>query len=88
MIMGPRQRFLDSEIAALRDYLDNGGSLMVALEPESAFQLADLEDHLGVARDTAMLVDDMRHLRLTGGPSDARLTVTNRFSTHPSVTTA
>ena len=88
MIMGPRQRFLDSEIAALRDYLDNGGSLMVALEPESAFRLADLEDHLGVARDTAMLVDDMRHLRLTGGPSDARLAVTNRFSTHPSVTTA
>ncbi len=88
MILGPRQRFLDSETEALRDYLERGGSLLLALEPGSDFQLADLEDHLGVARDTAMLVDDMRHLRLTGGPSDARLVVTNRFSTHPAVTTA
>ncbi len=88
MVIGPRHPFLDAEAAALREYLDRGGSLLFALEPGSGFRIDDFRDDLGVEADTAILVDDFRHLRLTGGPSDARLAVTNRFSTHPAVTTA
>lgn len=88
MVIGPRQPFLEAESAALRAYLERGGSLLFALEPGSDFSLEDYEDLLAVEADTALLVDDVRHLRLTGGPSDARFAVTNRFSAHPAVTTA
>lgn len=88
MVIGPRRRFLEAETAALREYLERGGSLLFALEPGAEFSLEDYEDLLAVEADTAVLVDDVRHLRLTGGPSDARFAVTNRFSAHPAVTTA
>lgn len=88
MVIGPRQRFLDAEAAALREYFRRGGSLLFALEPGADFRIDDFRDDLGVEADTAFLVDDLRHLRLTGSPSDGRLAVTNRFSTHPAVATA
>lgn len=88
MVIGPRRRFLEAETAALREYLERGGSLLFALEPGADFSLEDYEDLLAVEADTAVLVDDVRHLRLTGGPSDARFAVTNRFSAHPAVATA
>ena len=87
MVLGPQRPFFDSEAAAVREYLDRGGSVLLALEPGSRFRLSDFRDHLGLDYGAAMLVDDRAHMRETGTAADRRLVVANRFSTHPSVTT-
>ena len=59
------------------------------MEPGSEFQLEDLRDYLGVEYNPAMTIDDQRFI--PGNPpivADRRFIITNRFSTHPSVTTA
>lgn len=88
MIIGPQTPFLDEELNSIREYMDRGGSLLVALEPGSGFQFEELQDDLGVEYDEAMTVDDDLFLpeRLT--LADRRNIITNRFSTHPAVTTA
>ena len=88
MIIGPRTPFLDEELNSIRRYLERGGSLLVALEPGSDFRFEELGDDLGIEYDEAMTVDDDVYVpeRLT--LADRRNIVTNRFSTHPAVTTA
>ncbi len=88
MIIGPQRAFLEAERNAIREYLDRGGSLLVALEPDSDFRLDDFRDQLGVDHDPAMTLNDDRHLRLTGAVSERRNIITNRFSAHASVTSA
>jgi len=88
MIIGPQRAFLEAERNAIREYLDRGGSLLVALEPGSDFRLADFRDRLGVDHDPAMTLNDDRHLVLTGAVSERRNIITNRFSAHASVTSA
>ena len=88
MIIGPQRAFLEAERNAIREYLDRGGSLLVALEPGSDFRLEEFRDQLGVDHDPAMTINDDRHLRLTGAVSERRNIFTNRFSAHASVTTA
>lgn len=88
MIIGPQRAFLEAERNAIREYLDRGGSLLVALEPDSDFRLDDFREQLGVDHDPAMTLNDDRHLRLTGAVSEKRNIITNRFSAHASVTSA
>ena len=87
MILGPQRPFFDSEAGAVREYLDRGGSLLVALESGSEFRIGDFRRRLGVEHDPVTVVDDRNHMRETGTPADRRLIVANRFSAHPSVTT-
>lgn len=87
MILGPQRPFFDSEAAAVREYLDRGGSLLLALESGSEFRVGDFRQRLGVEHDPVTVVDDRNHMRETGTPADRRLIVANRFSAHPSVTT-
>lgn len=87
MILGPQRPFFDSEAGAVREYLDRGGSLLVALESGSEFRVGDFRQRLGVEHDPVTVVDDRNHMRETGTPADRRLIVANRFSAHPSVTT-
>ena len=88
MILGPDRPFLEPEANAIREYVDRGGSLLIALEAGSEFRLADFRDRLGLDHDPVMMIDDQRHFREQGTAADRRYIVTNRFSTHPSVTTA
>ncbi|NNM34650.1 MAG: hypothetical protein HKO53_16340, partial [Gemmatimonadetes bacterium] len=85
--LAPRTPFHASEMGAILEFLDRGGSLLLALEPDTDFEIGPLEARLGLTAG-AMTLDDERHLRETGGPADRRLIVTNRISPHPSVTTA
>ncbi len=85
--LAPRTPFHASEMAAVAAFLDRGGSYLLALEPDSGFELDELGSRLGLRRG-AITLDDERHLRETGGLADRRLIVTNRISSHPSVTTA
>ncbi len=88
MILGPQSAFLDAEMNAVREYLDRGGALLLAMESRSDFQIDELRDYLGVDYSPPMVIDDQRFM--PGTPptvADRRFIVTNRFSTHPSVTT-
>lgn len=86
--LGPKRPFLDEELAALDRYLGGGGSLLLALDPESEFRLGPLEQRLGVRFVPVPLADDRQHLRQRGNLSDRRLIITDRFSSHEAVTTA
>ena len=88
MIIGPRTPFLEEELNSIREYLGRGGSLLVALEPQSGFRFEELGDHLGIEYDEAMTLDDANFVpeRLT--VADRRNIFTNRFSAHAAVTTA
>lgn len=82
MILGPRRPFLEDEMNAVRDYLDRGGALVLALEPGGEFALGGLREDLGVDYEPAMVMDDEWTLS-----TDRRGLVTNQFSMHPAVTT-
>ena len=88
LVIGPRRAFLAEELRALSEYLERGGSLLIAMEPASEFELGQLRAQLGVDFNPVTLADDQRHMRQQGGPADRRLIVTDRFSSHPAVTTA
>lgn len=47
-IVGPALPYLDSELAAIRDYLSKGGKLFLALDPGQRHNLANLTKSLGV----------------------------------------
>lgn len=88
MILAPQQEFHESEMNAIFEYLDRGGSLLIALEPDSEFRFEEFRDRLGIDYDPAMTIDDERHYLQTNTIADRRLVTTNRFSTHPAVSTA
>jgi hypothetical protein len=87
LVLGPSRPFLEPELQAIDRYLERGGSALIALEPEGDFQLGPLRDRLGVDYSRTVLADDRQHLRQRGNISDRRLIVTDRFTSHASVST-
>jgi len=86
-VMGPMKPFLDEEIDALNAWRDRGGALLVALEPGGA-DMSGLLSPMGLSVDLdSRLAIDNYYLKVTGGPGDRVNVVTNKFSSHPSVTT-
>ncbi|MBI4519268.1 MAG: Gldg family protein, partial [Gemmatimonadetes bacterium] len=63
LILGPTSRFLPEELAAVDRYLAEGGALLLALDPQTQFQLGPLEQRLGVLYRGVELADDRQHLR-------------------------
>ena len=88
MILAPQTHFHDSEMNAIFRYMDQGGSVLIALEPGSDFRFEEFRDRLGIDYDPAMTLDDVRHVAERGTIADRRLIGTNRISTHPSVSSA
>jgi hypothetical protein len=88
MIIGPERPFLEEEMLVVQEYLDRGGSLLLALEPGSDFTLEPLRERLGVDFVSVTLADDEQHMRQRGGLADRRLIITNRITGHAAVTTA
>jgi hypothetical protein len=86
MVLGPRAPFDPSELATLAKYLDRGGHLLIAIDPQGAFELGPLEGKLGVTLDRRLIADDKVYLPRRGDASDRNLVITNGFSSHPSTT--
>ena len=64
LVLGPRRPFLDPELEALDRYLERGGSLLLALEPQTEFRMGPLSERLGVEFRDTPLADDMQHVEL------------------------
>lgn len=85
-VIGPKAPFLPEEVAALRGWLRNGGSLLLALDPGSDHGLgALLRDDLGLTLSDAMVANSRFHAQRAGGLADRIILVSNRFGTHPAV---
>lgn len=87
LILGPTEPLLDEELAALDRYLAKGGRVLFALDPLSRATLGSLEGRLGVRYNPTPLADDKLHARFSGRDSDKRWVITDRFSSHASITT-
>ncbi|HVV81844.1 MAG TPA: Gldg family protein [Kofleriaceae bacterium] len=86
MVLGPRTPFDPAELATLGRYLDRGGHLLIAMDPEGEFDLGSLEGKLGVGLDRHLIADDKVYVPRRGDASDRNLVITNGFSSHPSTT--
>ena len=87
LVLGPRRPFLPEELAALDRYVAGGGSLLLALDPDSDFRMEQLERNLGVRYIATPLANDEFHMQQRGDASDRRLIITDRFSSHEAMTT-
>ena len=87
MVLGPQDNFLEEETQSLIQYHKSGGNLFISLEPTGS-SLTTLLDHLGLSyRTDVYLANDTIFVPRTNKPVDRRNLATNKYSTHPSVTT-
>ena len=84
-VLGPQTPFLPEELATLDRYLAGGGRLLLALDPDTQFELGPLEQRLGITFQKVELADEEQHLRQRDVPSDNRLILTDRFSNYGAI---
>lgn len=88
-LIGPRKAMLEAERDALLRYVEAGGALFLAVDPdvEADPELDPLLTALGVRVDRTVLAHDSKYARLAENPSrtDRTALVTNRFTTHDSL---
>lgn len=87
LILGPTTPFSEPEAKAIEEYGKRGGKLLIALDPESGLDFAELVKPLGLKFDPAVLANDTVFIRSAGGPSDRSILATTSFSSHPVATT-
>ncbi|MEJ7731629.1 MAG: DUF4350 domain-containing protein [Polyangiaceae bacterium] len=89
LVLGPARAFTPEEVAALSKFADRGGKLLLALDPESKAELGPLAEVADVTWQPGQLAtDDAKHFYpRRRNPSDHATLITNRFSSHASVTT-
>ena len=75
-----------AESAALERYLDRGGHLLLALDPNSYAGLGTLEGKLAIKMLPGHLTDEEKFVPLRRTMSDRRWVQTNQFSAHASTT--
>lgn len=88
LIMGPEKPFLPEELAALKDAIDGGARILIALEAErDGSQLDELLAGLGLKFDRTLLANEGAYVKVTQTKADRNFLYTNRYSSHESVTT-
>jgi hypothetical protein len=87
MILGPTKPFLPEELAALQRFLDRGGRLFAALDPDGGVDLHELLDPTGLKLTMVTLANDQIFARRVHQDVDKTNLVTAFYSSHPSVST-
>ncbi|WP_257454594.1 GldG family protein [Archangium lipolyticum] len=85
-VMGPERDFTPEELAALRRYVEHGGRLWLALEPDGP-GFEPLLEPLGLKLLRTPLANDQRYLRISHQQNDRGNLVTASVSSHASVGT-
>lgn len=86
VVAGPKQPLLPEEIESLTSFWDDGGSLLVLIDAQTA-PLEPLLAHLGVKRGEGVLANATAFLRATRGPADRTWLATNKYGSHAAVKT-
>lgn len=87
MIIGPTKPFLPEELASLQRFLDRGGRMFVALDPDGGVDLHELLAPAGIKVTMKTLANDQIFARRTHQDSDRANLVSAFYSSHPSVST-
>jgi hypothetical protein len=86
-VLGPTRPFLPGEVASLKKFAEGGGHLLLALDPDPNIDLDPLADIAGLTFAPLPLANEKIHLRRRFNDSDRTILVTNRYSSHASVST-
>jgi len=87
MVLGPTKPFLPEEIASLQRFLDRGGRMYIALDPDGGVDMHELLAPTGLRFTMKTLANDQMFGRRTHTDADQINLVTGLFSSHPSVST-
>lgn len=85
---GPKQTFLPEEVNTLLAYVRGGGRLMLMIDGNTDDGLDPLLAGIGLSRRPGVLASEKNHVSRKHDDSDKTLVFSNRYSSHPSVTTA
>ncbi|MGD1854711.1 MAG: Gldg family protein [Leptolyngbyaceae cyanobacterium] len=81
VIAGPQQPFFEPEVDALETYLDDGGSILVLVDPQTEPALDPLLEDWGVTLDERIIVDASNTGQIVGlGPAAPLVTT---YGAHP-----
>lgn len=81
IVAGPKQAFFEPEIDALKAYLDQGGSALLLLDPQTEPELDPLLKDWGIALDERLIIDASNTGQIVGlGPAAPLVTT---YGTHP-----
>lgn len=86
-IMGPSRSFLPEEIASIQRWVRGGGRLLLMLEPDTAVGFEPLLETLGLRAEAGHMAHEQHYRLLTDTSADRASIVSNRYSSHPSVST-
>jgi len=87
MVIGPQKPFLPEESAALNRFIDRGGRLLLALDPENHVDMHEVLNPLDLEYHAETLANDQAFARRTHQDNDRANLVTVTYTSHPSVTT-
>ena len=87
MVVGPQKPLLPEEVASLERYLDKGGRVFLALDPETGLEEKELLGPLGLAFHPVTLANDQIYARKSFQLSDRYNIATGSYSSHPVVST-
>jgi hypothetical protein len=86
--IGPKQKFLPEEVTALLAFVRGGGRLLLMIDPNADDGLEPLLAGFGLQRRPGTLASEKFHVTRAHDDTDKTLVFSNRYSSHPSVTTA
>ncbi len=86
-IIGPQKPFLPEELASLSRFIDRGGRLLLALDPEPGVDFHELLAPLNLTYKPELLANDQAFASRTHTEADRINIVTATYTSHPSVTT-
>jgi hypothetical protein len=87
-IIGPRTPFTPEEYASINRFIDGGGRVLIALDPENKVDMHEVLAPLNLEFKAETLANEVSYARrLEQKISDRVNLVTATFSSHPSVTT-
>ena len=87
LIVGPQKPLLTEEVGALQRYLDRGGRIFLALDPDTGVDQKEFLAPLGLKLNLTTLANDQIYARRTNQQSDRTNIATGSYSSHPAVTT-
>ncbi|MDE5092411.1 MAG: Gldg family protein [Trichodesmium sp. St16_bin4-tuft] len=81
IIAGAQREFLEAEVIALQEYLEQGGGVLIMLDPSTDPGLNNLFEEWGVLVDDRLAIDDPKIGRLVG--LDPWVVLVTMYGEHP-----
>ncbi|APR79686.1 Mucin 2 precursor [Minicystis rosea] len=86
-VVGPSAALLPEEVASLKRYTERGGHLLLALDPDAKVSLGPLAEIVGLRWSPTRLAHEKLMVARRHNKSDRGILVSNRYSSHASVST-